>query len=39
MASSAKNLINKRYVIQKEIGKGSEGTIFLVKDNKENNIL
>ena len=39
MASSTNNLINGRYVIQKELGKGSEGTIFLVKDNKENNIL
>ena len=39
MASSINNLINGRYLIQKEIGKGSERTVFLVKDKNENSIL
>ena len=39
MASSTNNLINGRYVIQNELGKGSEWTTFLVKDTKEDNIM
>jgi hypothetical protein len=33
------SLKNKQYIIEKTLGKGSEGRVYLVKDTKENNKL
>ncbi len=33
------SLNNGQYIIEKRLGKGSEGIVYLVKDTKENNEL
>jgi hypothetical protein len=38
MATGAK-LNNRRYIIKQKLNNGSEGTIYVVQDVKDNNIL